>query len=41
MGEEQAYNAKMLEKVGVSVRVANGAECRVRHDDIVEKINIT
>lgn len=41
MGAEQPYNAKMLEEEkGISIQVASGKECEVRHEDIVQKIEM-
>lgn len=41
MAAEQFYNVKFLEEmIGVCVEVARGKSCEVRHEDIVEKIEL-
>ncbi|XP_057452506.1 UDP-glycosyltransferase 92A1 [Lotus japonicus] len=41
MAAEQFFNCKMLEEeLGVCVEVARGKRCEVRHEDLVEKIEL-
>ncbi|MCI79426.1 UDP-glycosyltransferase 92A1-like, partial [Trifolium medium] len=41
MAAEQFFNCKFLEEeIGVCVEVARGKSCEVKHEDIVEKIEL-